>query len=120
MKHCPRFPGLIVTVGLLLIALSGTAQAQEEVTYTWTAPTTGSPVDHYVVQVSVDGGPFVTENDAVSGNTYVLTAQYEHEYVIRVAGVDGSGRQGPYSASSDPYMPSLGAPGQPGKPVAVF
>jgi len=120
MKHCPRIPGLIVTAALLLVVLSGTAMAQEEVTYTWTAPTTGSAVDHYVLQVSVDGGPFTTEDDAVSGTTYVLTATYEHEYTVRVAGVDSQGRQGPYSASSDPYTPSLGAPGQPGKPIAVF
>lgn len=120
MKHCPRKSGLIVTLALLLVALGGSALAQEEVTYTWTAPTSGSAVDHYVVQHSVNGGPFVTVNDAVSGNTFVLTASYEDEHVVRVAGVDSSGRQGPYSVPSDPYTPSLGAPGQPGKPIAVF
>ena len=37
---------------------AGAAQAQTEVQvqYQWTAPTTGSPVDHYVVEHSVNGG----------------------------------------------------------------
>jgi len=50
----------------------------------------------------------------------VLTASYEDEHVVRVAGVDTLDRQGPWSVSSDPYTPTLGSPGAPGKPVAIF
>jgi len=120
MKHCHRIPSLLALTALALIAFGGVALAQEEVTYTWTAPTSGSVVDHYVVQHSVNGGPFVTINGNVPTNTFVLTASYEDEHVVRVAGVDSIDRQGPWSVSSDPYTPTLGSPGQPGKPVAVF
>jgi len=112
---------LLAVAALAVILLAGgTALAQEQVTYTWTAPTTGSPVDHYVVQHSVDGGAWVTVATDVTGTTYVLSAEYDHQHQIRVAGVDAQGRQGPFSEPSDPYTPTLGAPGQPGKPVAVF
>ncbi len=105
---------------LVLIVLGTAAAAQEDVSYTWSAPSTGSPVTHYVVQASVNGGPFETVDDNVAVNSYILVAAYENEYAIRVAGVDSQGRQGPWSVASDPYTPTLGAPGQPGKPIAVF
>ena len=120
MNHAHRHTKFILLTFLALAAFATGAYAQEEVTYTWTAPTSGSAVDHYVVQHSVNGAPFVTINASVTGNTYLLTASYEDEHSIRVAGVDSQGRQGPWSVASDPYTPSLGSPGQPGKPVAVF
>ena len=120
MKQCHRFSKLVALTALVLIVLGGVAMAQEDVTYTWTAPTTGSAVHHYVFQHSVGGNPFVTIDDNVLDNTFVLSADYEQEHVVRVAGVDSLGRQGPWSVSSDPYTPSLGSPGVPGKPVAVF
>lgn len=105
---------------LSILAIAATAQAQEEVTYTWSAPTTGSPVDHYVVQHSEDGGSWITVESALANNTYVLTAAYDVEHAVRVAAVDAEGRQGPWSIASEPYTPTLGAPGQPGQPIAVF
>ena len=120
MKHAHRTTNYALLILLALAAFATGALAQEDVTYTWTAPTTGSPVDHYVVQHSVNGAPFVTIDVNVSTNTYILTASYEDEHLIRVAAVDASGRQGPWSVASDPYTPTLGAPGQPGKPIAVF
>jgi hypothetical protein len=120
MKNAHRITKLTLLVLLAIAAIGTSALAQEEVTYTWTAPTTGSAVDHYVVQHSVNGAPFVTINASVSTNTYLLTASYEDEHSIRVAGIDSSGRQGPWSVPSDPYIPTLGAPGQTGKPIAVF
>lgn len=120
MKNAHRTTKITLLALLVVAALGTVAFAQEEVTYTWTAPTTGSTVDHYTVQHSVNGAPFVTINANVSTNTFLLTASYEDEHTIRVAGVDSSGRQGPWSVPSDPYTPSLGAPGQTGKPVAVF
>jgi hypothetical protein len=119
MKHGYRIFLVTALIALGLIA-AGTAFAQESVTYTWTAPTTGSTVDHYVVQHSASGGTWVTVNDNLHATTYVLAAAYDVEHSIRVAGVDALGRQGPWSLSSEPYTPTLGAPGQPGKPIAVF
>lgn len=120
MRHGHRWTVIPGVALILLLAAGGAALAQEQVTYTWTAPTTGSPVDHYIVQHSVDGGAWVTVADNVTETTYVLSADYDHQHQIRVAGVDAQGRQGPFSEPSDPYTPTLGAPGQPGKPVAVF
>jgi hypothetical protein len=103
---------------LLAVVLPVTASLAQEVdvNYTWSAPTTGTPVDHYVVQHSVDGGQWIqigTTND----NTFTLSAEVGQSHQIRVAGVDAQDRQGPFSVASDPYMPEETAPGQPGKPI---
>jgi hypothetical protein len=120
MKNTKRLVLTAACAAILLLATGGAALAQEAVDYTWTAPTTGSPVDHYVVQHSQDGGTWVTIDENVPSNSYTLTAAYDVEHSIRVAGVDAEGRQGPWSVASEPYTPSLGAPGQPGQPIAVF
>ena len=109
----------IVALAILATVLTpslAAAQTSVEVQYVWTAPTTGSPVDYYVVQHSADGGTWVTLGNAPE-LTYTLDAEYGVSHQIRVAGVDAEGRQGPYSAPSDPYTPDAGAPGQPGKPI---
>jgi hypothetical protein len=110
---------LILTLGIICLTFNlGSAQAQTElpVNYQWNAPTTGSAVDHYVVQHSVNGGPW-TQVATAASNTYTLTASVGDTHSIRVAGVDAQDRQGPFSQGSDPYTPDLGIPGQPGKPI---
>jgi len=97
------------------------AQTSVDVQYVWTAPTTGTPVVHYVVQHSTDSSAWVTLGN-VTELTYTLSAEPGVSHQIRVAGVDAQGRQGPYSAPSEPYTPEptdTGAPGQPGTPVRV-
>jgi hypothetical protein len=120
MMQRNRIPVLVTLTAFAILAVGTAAQAQESVSYTWTAPTTGAPVDHYVVQHSEDGGAWVTVDDDVPTNTYELTAAFDVEHRIRVAGVDAQGRWGPWSVASEPYTPTLGAPGQPGQPIAVF
>ena len=105
-----------VLVATILPAASSLAQTEMAVSYTWSAPSTGTPVEFYVVQHSVDGGPW-TQIDTTPDNTYTLTAQVGQSHQIRVAGVDAENRQGPFSVASDPYTPDAGAPGQPGKPI---
>ena len=87
-----------------------------DVSYQWTAPTTGSAVDHYVVQESVDGGTWTTVATTPT-NSYTLAATVGASHRIRVAGVDGEGRQGVFSVASEAYTPDPGAPGQPGQPI---
>jgi len=103
---------------LFAVMLPATSALAEEVqvNYSWTAPTTGTPVDHYVVQHSIDGGQW-TEVGTTDDNSFTLSATMGQSHQIRVAGVDASDRQGPYSVASDPYLPDAGAPGQPGKPI---
>jgi len=110
---------LITTLGLAFMVLGqGAAQAQTtmDINYSWSAPTTGSPVDHYIVEHSVDGGAW-SEIGSASSNSYTLTATVGNSHRIRVAGVDAQGRQGTFSIASDPYTPDAGPPGQPGKPI---
>lgn len=111
---------LLLITALTMSAImmtQGAAMAQTmEVNYSWSAPTTGSPVDHYIVQLSVDGGSW-TQIGTAASNTYTLTATVGHSHRIRVSGVDAQDRQGTYSAASDPYTPDPGPPGQPGKPI---
>ena len=98
--------------------LAGTALAQDaNIVAQWDAPTEGSPVVHYIFQLSTDGGPFVTLSSTIVGTTFEFTAPYNQTYVARVAGIDDQLRQGPYSLDSDPYTPDMGLPGAPGKPI---
>ncbi len=103
---------------LLAVVLPAAASFAQEipVSYTWTAPTTGTPVEFYVVQHSVNGGQW-TQVDTSTENTYTLSATAGESHQIRVAGVDADDRQGPFSVASDPFTPDAGAPGQPGKPI---
>lgn len=105
-----------VMLAVILPAASSLAQTEMPVTYTWTAPTSGTAVDFYIIQHSVDGGNW-TQVATSTENTYTLTATVGQSHQIRVAGVDSGNRQGPYSVASDPYLPDAGAPGQPGKPI---
>ena len=99
---------------LILLLLPTLAAAQVNVTYEWTAPTTGEPVDHYVVQRH-NGSAWGGEVTA-TGNT--ATLEMESGWRVRVAGVDALGRQGPWSEESEAYL-DAGAPGAPGKPSFV-
>jgi glyoxylate utilization-related uncharacterized protein len=114
---------IAIVAGLALAALVvGTLPAQAQttvqVTATWTAPSTGSPVHHYVVQLSTNGGAYQSAGTSTT-TSITLTLTVGSTYTVRVAGVDAQSRQGVYSQASDPYTPDLGPPGQPGKPVVI-
>jgi len=110
----------LVLIAMVMLGTASMALAQlgENVTYIWTAPTTGTPVVNYVVQISIDGAPYEYVGDAAS-ETYTFYAEALLTYQIRVAGVDAQDRQGPYSVASDPLFLDYGAPGEAGKPVRV-
>lgn len=110
----------LLAVALVSVVGIGTALVQEnkneveqiapDVEYTWTAPTTGTPVDHYVAEVMVnDGDTYLI--DPVPGESIMLPVQYGNKYQIRVAAVDAANAQGPMSIWSLPYTPELGPPG---------
>jgi hypothetical protein len=109
---------IALTAIMALAALPAAAQTTVEVTASWTPPTEGSPVHHYVLQLSTDGGPFTTVG-SVTGTSYVMDLEIGRTYVARVSGVDDQSRQGPWSESSDPYTPDVGPPGAPGKPIIM-
>jgi hypothetical protein len=72
------------------------------VQFRWTAPTEGSPVEHYVVQLKVDEtGTWGTVGSAPD-TTYSVPCVPGKLNWVRVAGVDSFGRQGIFSDSSLP------------------
>jgi hypothetical protein len=106
-------------LGLMLFAGTAFAQVAPDVTYVWTAPTTGSQVVKYVVELNIDGAGWLPAGEAIGESFTFSTFEFLKSYEVRVAGVDAADRQGPYSVSSDPYMPDLGVPGVPSKPVII-
>ncbi len=112
------FTALGALLALSLLGALPAAAQTVQVEASWTAPTEGSPVDHHILQISTDGGPFTTVG-SVTGLSYTLTLDVGSTYVARVAGVDAQDRQGPWSEESDPYTPDIGPPGQPGKPMVM-
>lgn len=101
----------VLAIAATLVFLLAGAPSTHDVAYTWTPPIDGSPVDHYVVELSVDGGPF-TLYSLVPGETVTIPEAFGHEHVVRVAGVDAQDRQGAFSENSDPYTPDARASGQ--------
>lgn len=107
---------LLFALAFVGFATPAAAQTTVEVTYIWTAPSTGSPVDHYIVEHSVNGGGF-NQIATTAGTTYTLIATIGDSHQIRVRGVDAQDREGPNSLPSEPYVPDIGPPGQPGQPI---
>jgi len=90
-----------ILIALLLI-FTCSASAQN-LTAHWTAPTTGSPVDHYVFILYSTGDTLLT-NEAIADTFYVFPQDTLTESVVyraRVAGVDSLDRQGNWSIPSD-------------------
>ena len=110
---------MVITIALvILFTVTGNAQVPET-TYQWTPPTIGTPVVEYVVELNTDDAGWVqigrTPDTTFTFNDFEFGKLYE----VRVAGVDSLDRQGPFSVSSDPYVPDMGLPGQPSKPVIL-
>jgi hypothetical protein len=100
--------------GLILLLLLALPAQSLDVNWTWTPPTTGTPVEYYELELMVDGGdwqPF--------GTTIVPTLTTEMPYgssVVRVRGVDVNGRAGQWSLESEPFV-DYGEPGTCSMPV---
>lgn len=107
---------LATTIALLLIAATAFAK-QLDVPVAWTAPTTGSPVVLYVLQLSMDDGDWL---DCCTSPTPAAAVQLEtgHAYRARVAGRDALNRMGPWSQPSASYYADAGLPGPCG--VVIF
>jgi len=100
------------------------ALAQEEnpptERYTWTPPTYGTGIHHYVVEMQVNEKDVVVL-DPVEVPALVIEVHrgpvedakvlhYGNKYKFRVAGVDSADVQGPFSVWSEPFSPELGPP----------
>ena len=83
--------------------------AAPSVTFTWTAPTTGSAVDHYLAEVKINDLE-VMEFGPLAQEQVTVQVAYGNKYQVRVAAVDAKGIQGPMSIWSEPYSPELDPP----------
>ncbi len=116
LNVCRSVVRALAAAVLILAALTATAQTDPTpVSFTWTAPTTGAPAVQYIVEHSVNAGPWV-QVATVTSNSYTLIAAVGDSHQIRVAGVDADGFQGPWSDPSEPYTALL-LPGKPGQPI---
>ncbi len=73
------------------------------VSYLWTAPSTGSAVEYYVIEKTVNGDDWV-EVGTSADTTYALSADVGDTVSIRVYGVDSNDRRGQASPPSEPYI----------------
>jgi len=100
---------------LLLASLMVPVPARAEMlTWSWDAPTEGTAVVYYVVELSVNDGPFLLLGQQPASNSITIDQTPNNEYRMRVAGVDSDGHQGGWSEISLPDM--WGAPGACGMP----
>ena len=107
---------IVAAFAAMILPTLAMAQTEMTVSYQWGAPTTGSTVDHYLVQHKVNNGSWTTAGQTdTTSYTLALTVGEAHQ--IRVAAVDADNRQGIWSVPSDAHTPDPGAPGQPGKPI---
>jgi len=105
-------------IALLMLA-SVTVSAQTTVmptTYSWTPPTTGSPVHHYIVSLKAGDAAWVTVGTPTIP-TYVVPCVPAVVNIVRVQAVDAAARISVWSEPSLEYTPDAGAPGACGKPI---
>jgi hypothetical protein len=106
---------ILIATAMLLPLVAVTAPIN--VTYTWTAPTTGSPCVSYEVQRSLDNGASWQVFTTTTSTSAVVAAPDLTPIIIRVRGVDALARTGVWSMSSDPYTNDPGPPGACSKPT---
>jgi hypothetical protein len=82
-----------------LAPASAQSPPQESWHYTWTEPSGGAAVAYYVAEILVDGKETL-RIDRIGETEISIPVEYGHDYEIRVAAVDESGRQGAFSAWS--------------------
>jgi len=111
---------MILAMVLMLAPLVADSQTTTvPVSYTWTAPTTGSAVHHYDVQISSNGTTWTDRPDKPTTGAVTINATPGVNLQVRVRAVDAQNRTGIWSESSDPFVPDAGVPGVPGKPIRV-
>jgi len=106
---------ILVTTAMLLPLVAATAPIN--VTYTWTAPTTGSTCVSYDVERSLDGGTTFAAYSTVTANSAVVVAPELTPIAVRVRGVDSLGRKGVWSDPSLAFTNDPGSPGSCGRPA---
>jgi hypothetical protein len=122
MGNMTRSTAMKVLLAVVAVAVLGigTALVQEnkafnresapDAEFTWAAPTSGSPVHHYIAQILVNERDTLFF-DPVMTESVMVPVIYGNKYRLRVAAVDGDQVRGPMSMWSLPYSPELAPPG---------
>ncbi len=97
-----------IIMAVILVMMAVAPVSALTVTYNWTAPTTGSPVEHYEFQQNTDGDGWV--DVGVSAEESITLDMPMGVTINRVRGVDEHGRAGPWSEPSAEFI-DMGAPG---------
>ncbi|RLG97399.1 hypothetical protein DRO27_00085 [Candidatus Bathyarchaeota archaeon] len=98
-SSCQKLPDNPVAPDIL-----GFSSVDGRVNWSWDAPTTGTPVAIYIMQVNWERA----DDYVVFGITreyHSITAIGGDKVKVRVAGIDTAGIQGPYSLWSEIYAP---------------
>lgn len=106
-------PGLLLALSVLLVGRPVALGEQLETPralYIWSPPETGSPVDHYIVQILINDMD-IQVIDPVPLASVTIDMEYGNKYLVRVAAVDATGMVGSYSRWSMPYTPEIAPPG---------
>ena len=110
---------VVIAIAVVMLSVSA-ASAQNEfpARAVWDAPTGTIAAVEYIVQLSTNNGPWV-EVGRTAETELPLTLNYFDSYQMRVAGIDASGGQGPFSSPSVAYTGSEdnSIPGPPGQPT---
>jgi hypothetical protein len=96
----------LLAVAILVAAASADVEEPLRIRCQWTAPTEGSPVVLYQLQVmdvnSEQVFTYVVPAQAGETQEYIFTeGDYFREYQARVRGLDADGDEGPWSEWSD-------------------
>lgn len=127
---------IIAAVALLAISAAWppTSQAQQSITYTWSAPTTGGTVLGYTVYLNPGNGTWIVAQDSTATRSYTYTQPAGTSQQIKVAAFNrsvspvmvgelitmtlvGPRRYGPDSPFSVPSTIDPAAPGGCGRPA---
>ena len=120
--NSPLWWKILLAVAVIAIVGIGTALVQENKSkrfnsndapdqeFVWTAPTTGTPVHHYVAQVVINDLDTLFF-DPVPTEEMLVEVTYGNKYKMRVAGVDAANIQGPWSIWSRSVTPEIDPPG---------
>jgi hypothetical protein len=109
-------PAMFLVLGLAAMNPASALAVDLEYNYSWDAPTSGSAVEKYVVEIEF-GQSWILLGE-VTTNAVDVTVPEGGSHSIRVAGVDAFGRQGPFSVASD-RQTDLGSPTEPSAPSLI-
>ena len=107
-----NFLYLTIILGFFLVSPSGKAQEDDDdlgkmARCSWDAPTYGTPVHHYILQVVTLGSADIetTTVNNIMNEYHDVYVEFGLTYKARVAGVDDQNRQGPWSLWTPIYGP---------------